>query len=77
MRAGTRLAQVYEGLHERGRTVRAGYGPTVRIAGLTLGGGLSVLGRAHGLTCDALVGAPVVLADGCIVDCDSELEYEI
>jgi FAD/FMN-containing dehydrogenase len=36
-----------------------------------------VLGRAHGLTCDALVGALVVLADGCLVDCDSELEQEL
>src|SRR6266536_4020667 len=75
--AGARLAQVYDVLHEHARTIPAGCGPTVGIAGLTLGGGLGMLGRAHGLTCDALVGARVVLADGRIVDCDSDHEPEL
>ena len=57
IRAGARLAQVYDALHNRRRTVPAGCGPTVGIAGLTLGGGLGLLGRTHGLTCDALAGA--------------------
>ena len=56
IRAGARLAQVYDALHNRRRTVPAGCGPTVGIAGLTLGGGLGLLGRTHGLTCDALAG---------------------
>ena len=55
--AGARLAQVYDGLHRSGRAVPAGCGPTVGIAGLTLGGGLGLLGRRNGLTCDALLGA--------------------
>src|SRR6266536_3153358 len=75
--AGARLAQVYDVLHEHARTIPAGCGPTVGIAGLTLGGGLGMLGRAHGLTCDALVGARVVLADGRIVDCDADREPEL
>jgi FAD/FMN-containing dehydrogenase len=68
--AGTRLAEVYDTLAAQGRTIAAGCGPTVGIAGLTLGGGLGILGRRHGLTCDQLLGARVVLADGHVVDCD-------
>ncbi len=75
--AGARLAQVYDGLHRAGRTVPAGCGPTVGIAGLTLGGGLGLLGRRHGLTCDALLSARVVLADGRAVDCDRDREPEL
>jgi FAD/FMN-containing dehydrogenase len=70
--AGARLAQVYRGLAEFGLTIPAGCGPTVGIAGLTLGGGLGLLGRRYGLTCDRLVAATVVLADGNVVTCDAE-----
>jgi FAD/FMN-containing dehydrogenase len=75
--AGARLAQVYEALHAYGRTLPAGCGPTVGIAGLTLGGGIGLLGRKHGLTCDRLVGAQVVLADGSVVDCDDDHEPDL
>jgi len=75
--AGARLAQVYDGLHRSRRAVPAGCGPTVGIAGLTLGGGLGLLGRFHGLTCDALISAQVALADGRVVDCDLDREPEL
>lgn len=70
--AGTRLGDLYDALDENGLTIPAGCGPTVGIAGLTLGGGLGILGRKHGLTCDRLVAARVVLADGRVVDCDEQ-----
>jgi FAD/FMN-containing dehydrogenase len=74
---GARLGQVYAALHGHGRTLPAGCGPTVGIAGLTLGGGIGLLGRKHGLTCDRLVGAQVVLADGRVVDCDHDHEPDL
>jgi FAD/FMN-containing dehydrogenase len=70
--AGARLGDVYRALDQHGRTLPAGCGLTVGIAGLTLGGGLGVLGRMHGLLCDRLVAADVVLADGRTVRCDEE-----
>jgi FAD/FMN-containing dehydrogenase len=77
IRAGARLAQVYAALPAYGRTLPAGCGPTVGITGLTLGGGIGLLGRKHGLTCDRLVGAQVVLPDGSVVDCDHDREPDL
>jgi FAD/FMN-containing dehydrogenase len=75
--AGALLARVYTELHGHGRTLPAGCGPTVGIAGLTLGGGIGLLGRVHGLTCDRLTGAEVVLADGRVVICDETHEPDL
>ncbi len=70
--AGARLGAVYEALDEEGLTIPAGCGPDVGIAGLTLGGGLGILGRRYGLTCDGLLAARVVLADGRVIECDGD-----
>jgi FAD/FMN-containing dehydrogenase len=75
--AGARLGDVYDTLEAEGLTIPAGCGPTVGIAGLTLGGGLGILGRKHGLTSDHLVGAEVVLADGRAMVCDDDRESEL
>ena len=75
--AGARLGQVYAALHAYGRTLPAGCGPTVGITGLTLGGGIGLLGRQHGLTCDRLVGAQVVLPNGSVVECDHDHEPDL
>jgi FAD/FMN-containing dehydrogenase len=75
--AGARLAEVYDGLDEHGLTLPAGCGPDVGIAGLTLGGGLGILGRSYGLTCDRLRAAQVVLTDGRVVSCDEHREPEL
>jgi FAD/FMN-containing dehydrogenase len=69
---GATLGAIYARLEGEGRTIAAGSCPTVGIAGLTLGGGLGVLGRTYGLTSDQLLEAQVVLADGRVVDSDAE-----
>jgi FAD/FMN-containing dehydrogenase len=75
--AGARLGDIYDALAPEGRTIAAGCGPTVGIAGLTLGGGLGILGRSHGLTADQLVAARAVLADGRIVECDERRHEDL
>jgi FAD/FMN-containing dehydrogenase len=75
--AGARLGDVYDALDEHDLTIAGGCGPDVGIAGLTLGGGLGILGRTHGLTSDQLIGAQVVLADGRIVECDDRHDEEL
>jgi FAD/FMN-containing dehydrogenase len=75
--AGVRLGALYAELHRYRRAVPGGCGPGVGIAGLTLGGGIGLLGRKYGLTCDRLVGVQVVLADGRVVECSESSEPEL
>jgi FAD/FMN-containing dehydrogenase len=75
--AGARLGDLYDALEQHDLTIPAGCGPSVGIGGLTLGGGLGVLGRKHGLTCDHLLRADVVLADGRLVQCDDHHDEEL
>jgi FAD/FMN-containing dehydrogenase len=75
--AGVRLGDLYDELAEHDLTIPAGCGSSVGIAGLTLGGGLGILGRKHGLTCDHLLRAQVVLADGRVVECDEHHDGEL
>ncbi|WP_432097258.1 FAD-binding oxidoreductase [Streptomyces sp. bgisy100] len=70
--AGAKLIDVYNRLGAHGRTVPGGSCPTVGITGLTLGGGHGVVSRAYGLTCDSLVGATLVTADGRTLQCDKD-----
>jgi FAD/FMN-containing dehydrogenase len=73
--AGTRLGEIYDALDAL--TIPAGCGPSVGIAGLTLGGGLGILGRKYGLTSDRLLTAQVVLADGRVIECDDHHDGEL
>jgi FAD/FMN-containing dehydrogenase len=75
--AGVRLGDLYEALYEHGVTIPAGCGPSVGIAGLTLGGGIGILGRAYGLTCDRLRRAQIVLADGRLIECCEKQEPDL
>lgn len=70
--AGARLGHIYETLEPLGLTIPGGTCPTVGIAGLTLGGGLGILGRSYGITSDRLIRAEIVLADGRTLNCDAE-----
>jgi FAD/FMN-containing dehydrogenase len=74
---GTRQGQVAETLRPQGVIVPGGTCPSVGVAGLTLGGGLGLMGRRHGLTADHLLAAQVVLADGRMVDCDDHHHPEL
>jgi FAD binding domain/Berberine and berberine like len=69
--AGTRLIDVYDKLWQRRVTVPAGTCPTVGIAGLALGGGIGFGARKFGLTCDNLVEATIVTADGQTLVCNA------
>lgn len=62
--AGASLAQVYSALGAAGRAISSGSCATVGAAGLILGGGVGVLVRAWGLSCDALTAVEIVTADG-------------
>ncbi|GDY29276.1 FAD-binding dehydrogenase [Gandjariella thermophila] len=62
--AGARLIDVYAALAAAGRCLPAGSCPSVGVAGLTLGGGVGVLTRKYGLTCDRVSAMSVVTADG-------------
>ncbi|GAB3860077.1 FAD-binding oxidoreductase [Nocardioides maradonensis] len=62
--AGAALAHGYAQVASRGRAIPGGSCATVGIGGLALGGGVGVLTRALGLTCDAVRSMTVVTADG-------------
>lgn len=62
--AGANLGTVYKELWKYGVTIPAGTSASVGIVGLTLGGGIGMLSRLFGLTCDQLVEVEMVQACG-------------
>jgi len=75
--AGCRLIDVYAALAAHGRALPAGSCPTVGVAGSTLGGGIGVVARAYGLTCDHLKSATVVTADGALHTVDGNHDADL
>src|SRR5206468_5886360 len=72
---GALSGAVYESLQEHGLAIPGGTCPSVGMAGVTLGGGLGILGRKYGVTSDSLLAAQIVLADGRILHVD-ERQHE-
>jgi FAD/FMN-containing dehydrogenase len=62
---------------EHGLAFLSGTSADVGVAGYALGGGLSWLARKHGLACNSIVAADVVLADGRLVRADRDSEPEL
>jgi FAD/FMN-containing dehydrogenase len=75
--SGAKLIDVYSALAQQGVVLPAGSCPTVGISGLTLGGGVGVIGRKFGLTCDSLLSAQVVVADGRVLTCNASSNADL
>jgi FAD/FMN-containing dehydrogenase len=63
--------------HAFGLATAGGVVSTTGIAGLTLGGGMGYLNRRFGLSCDNLLSADVVTADGTFVTCSANREKDL
>ena len=72
---GCTWAVFNEATNAHGLATTGGIIGSTGIAGLTLGGGIGYLARKYGLTCDNLLSAEVVTADGQVVTA-SEKEYD-
>jgi FAD binding domain/Berberine and berberine like len=75
--AGAVWVGVVEAAARHGLAALAGSSPDVGVVGYTLGGGLSLLGRRHGLCANAVRAIELVTADGRFLRCDREHEPDL
>lgn len=74
---GATWAEVDEASQRHGLATPGGVVSDTGIGGLTLGGGIGWLRRKHGLSCDNLVGARLVTADGGVREVDEAGDPEL
>ena len=70
-------SDVVQAAEPYGLATLAGSSPKVGVAGYTLGGGVSFLGRKHGLSANNVRAVEVVTADGRLRRADSEQEPDL
>jgi hypothetical protein len=70
--AGTRLGPVIEELGKHDLVIPTGTCQSVGIGGLALGGGIGLLSRTYGLTCDAIKSITLLTADSKIIEVNKQ-----
>jgi hypothetical protein len=75
--AGVEALELGEAVGASGLCALPGSSPNIGIAGYTLGGGLSWLGRRHGFACNSVNAIEVVTADGEQRRVDAENEPDL
>ena len=75
--AGVTWAEAVKAAGAHGLVLLAGSSPDLGVAGYMLGGGLSWLGRKHGLACNSVEAVELVTAIGRVVRADRDHEPEL
>jgi hypothetical protein len=75
--AGCLLNQVIETLGAINYAIPTGTCPTVCVTGLTLGGGIGLLTRTYGLTCDSVKNIIVLTSEGEIINVNEDFHSDL